>query len=86
MVLWHRAGPLSTGFLMSTGTRCRHCEDYISGKSKCGICEKLLEDQCLTCHREVEHGKIEIQNIHICGNPSGGNSIDADPDAYGRAD
>ncbi len=67
---------------------CRHCKEVLSREQKeCSICDCVPTDQCMTCHQEVAHDKIRVQNIHICGAAySGLDGIDQDPDAYGRAD
>ena len=60
---------------------CKHCKDFIS-KRKCSICKEEISDECMTCHIEVAHNKITIQNIHIVGGSRNLCSIDQDPDAY----
>lgn len=67
---------------------CKHCKCGIDNRRKCDTCERIMSDQCKTCHEEVAHGQIRVQNIHICGNGNGSwlNSVENDPDAYGKAD
>lgn len=67
---------------------CKHCGDFIT-KLVCSECnlDLIIEKTCLGCHRELAHGNITIQNIHLCGNYHGElNDIDHDPDSYGMAD
>lgn len=64
---------------------CKHCEESIF-PAMCEECGKIIKDQCRTCHREVSHGIIKIQNINMVGNAAPGMSPDEDPDAFGRAD
>ena len=71
--------PKFTGF-------CKHCEDRISSGRKCSACDQTLVDQCMICHKEIAHGIIKNQNIHIVGSGGGQNGLDRDPDAFGRAD
>ena len=65
--------------------KCKHCGDIFRSLF-CPICSKLLDDQCLVCHREIKHDVIQNQNIHIVGSGGGQNGLDRDPDAFGRAD
>ena len=67
---------------------CKHCREEISGKKRCSLCDSVLIEQCLVCHREIAHGRIKVQNIHIVGSGAGSivSGLDKDPDMFGRAD
>lgn len=66
--------------------KCKHCEEEFNDEEDCPKCEKPPENQCLTCHLEVEHGILTNQNIHICGGASPPQNdprhIGGDLDAY----
>jgi len=65
--------------------RCRHCGDPAAGR-ECQTCDQQPADQCMTCHREVAHGQVTIQNVHFVGNSNPGMGVDADPDAFKRSE
>ncbi len=47
---------------------CRHCDDSISPRAYCDVCNMFLVNQCKTCHNEVAHNVVKIGNIHThCG-------------------
>ena len=50
---------------MSDPLPCKHCGDTVPPWD-CESCEAKVADQCRCCHDEVAHGKIRIQNIHVC--------------------
>ena len=60
---------------------CKHCQDSIS-KRQCSVCKEDIEDECMTCHKELKHNVIKIQNVHIVGGSRNLCSVDDDPDAY----
>ena len=62
---------------------CKHCKDSI-GKQLCSICKNDIEDECMTCHKELAHDIIKVQNIHIVGGRGNikTDGIDNDPDMY----
>lgn len=63
---------------------CRHCGDAIE-PWRCETCRCAVALSCPECHDELAHGVITDQNIHIVGGGDGRlDSIDADPDAWGR--
>lgn len=64
---------------------CKHCRCRINPAAECEICRKKLKEQCITCHLEVQHDLIFIQNIHICSSPLRRQDF-YDYDAYGIAD
>lgn len=52
---------------ITEAVKCRHCGDSINVWT-CETGDKHeVADQCRTCHNELSHGIIRIQNIHICG-------------------
>jgi len=62
---------------------CSSCGDFFLSNTVCSICNEVLADKCLCCHRELKHEIIEIQNLHIVSSPDSGlDSIENDPDAY----
>jgi predicted amidophosphoribosyltransferase len=66
-------------------TYCKSCEEVVPSEI-CPICRKLIKHACLDCHKEIAHDTVVNQNIHVCGGyTSKLNSIDGDPDAFGKA-
>lgn len=51
---------------MSKGMTCRYCQDRIA-IWMCDTCDSAVIGSCETCHNEVKHGQIKIQNVHIVG-------------------
>lgn len=47
--------------------KCKHCEDTIRNDAYCEECSKYMTDQCCSCHNELAHSKIKVQNINTHG-------------------
>lgn len=45
---------------------CIHCKSRVM-HDKCLLCNRIDSKRCTTCHDEVIHDVIKVQNIHICG-------------------
>jgi hypothetical protein len=43
---------------MRTSSRCRHCDEGISGVDECPKCQETLGDECPECHNEAKHNEI----------------------------
>ena len=54
---------------------CKHCKDA-RRPWKCDLCDKSITDECYSCHRELAHGVIVNQNIHIVSSTGGGKDDD----------
>lgn len=50
-----------------TNLKCKHCAGTIREDAFCDVCKKFLDDQCSTCHDEVAHDVIKIQNCNTRG-------------------
>lgn len=67
------AAELDRSAFYTTGTamKCTHCKGEVEPyKCEASSCATWIFDECRVCHEEATHGKIRIQNIHICGSPT----------------
>jgi len=66
-------------------TFCKSCEETVPAEY-CEECNVVVIGACLDCHKELVHGLIEDQNIHIIGGNDGKlGTPEYDPDAFGRS-
>lgn len=49
------------------GLRCKHCTDSIPADAYCELCKKFHVNQCSSCHDELAHDTIKVQNINTSG-------------------
>jgi len=67
-------------------TYCKTCKETVPAEL-CEHCNKVVLHSCLDCHKELAHGIVEDQNIHIIGGSDGKlGTPEYDEDAFKRSD